>query len=29
MDAIGYLETTGLPGAIVVADKMLKTARLT
>lgn len=26
MDAIGYLETTGLPGAIVVADKMLKTA---
>lgn len=26
MDAIGYLETAGLPNAIVAADKMLKTA---
>lgn len=26
MDAIGYLETAGLPSAIVAADKMLKTA---
>ncbi|AYM02402.1 BMC domain-containing protein [Levilactobacillus yiduensis] len=28
MDAIGYLETTGLPSAIVAADKMLKTAAI-